>query len=118
MFVVFAVANISVQSTLRADTEKDSAAKDKKANLYAQIEAAVKAGKLTKEDAAAKLSALKQSATTKDKKDSAVKYEKSADYDSIASKLAELVKKGIISDEQADAMIAAARKVGNAKQTD
>lgn len=80
-------------------------------DVYAEIEAAVKAGKLTKEQAQAKLAAIKKGAAddshvTK----SAPKTTPQADL--LASKLAEMVKAKIISEKQAKAMWAAAQRAG------
>ena len=83
-----------------------------------ELKRAVKAGKLTKEEAAAKLAALKKAAAAKGKEGYGPEYEKSTDYDAIAKKLFELVRAGLLSEEQAKAMLAAAREVGNAKKAD
>ena len=78
---------------------------------YQAIEAAVKAGKLTKQEAASKLADLKNAAAKKDQPKASPKSGKLTDYEIIAAKLSELVKAGILSEEQAKAMMAAARKV-------
>ena len=78
---------------------------------YQAIEAAVKAGKLTKQEAASKLADLKNAAAKKDQPKASPKGGKLTDYEIIAAKLSELVKAGILSEEQAKAMMAAARKV-------
>ena len=79
---------------------------------YKAIEVAVKAGKLTKEEAAAKLSALKKYASTK-----STKTTRPTDYQAIQKKLAELVDSGLLSEAQAKAMLAAAKKVGAARKS-
>jgi len=79
---------------------------------YKAIEVAVKAGKLTKEEAAAKLSALKKYASTK-----STKTTRPTDYRAIQKKLAELVDSGLLSEAQAKAMLAAAKKVGAARKS-
>ena len=77
---------------------------------YQAIEAAVKAGKLTKEEAAAKLAYLKKAATAKSPKTASPKSGKLTDYQAIALELSKLVKAGHLSEEQATAMLAAARQ--------
>lgn len=78
---------------------------------YKAIEAAVKAGKLTKEEAASKLEYLKNAAAAKSQKKASPKSGKLTDYKAVEARLSELVKSGLLSEEQAKAMMAAARKV-------
>ena len=119
-----AAAKLAALKQASLKGEKGSNPKGKKGNAYAEIEAAVKAGKLTKEEAQAKLVEVKRAAAAKTQKDFALKHEKTtnqektSDHEAIARKLSELVKQGLISNEQAKAMMAAARKVSTAKKTD
>ena len=94
---------------------KKAPSKNSSQSDYKALEAAVKAGKLTKEEAVAKLAALKKNASTKSTK-AAPKTSKLANDQAIQDKLAELVDSGLLSEAQAKAMLAAARKVGDAKK--
>jgi polyhydroxyalkanoate synthesis regulator phasin len=100
-----------LKNAAAAKSQKKASPKSRKLTDYKAIEAAVKAGKLTKEEAASKLEYLKNAAATKSQKKASPKSGKLTDYKAVEARLSELVKSGLLSEEQAKAMMAAARKV-------
>ena len=110
----------ALKKTATTKSQKKARPKDGKLSESQLIEAAFKAGKLTKEEAAARLAALKKTAATKSQKKAGPnpKATKPTDFQAIAEKLSELVNAGLLSEVQAKAMLAAARKVSDAKKSD
>ena len=106
--------------------QKEAVANDQDQDNYeAMIETAVKAGKLTKEQAQTKLTSIKKAPDTKDQtwakdkavvKDKAGATDKGQDYyQTMVKRIAEAVKSGQLTQEQAKAKLEAINKSSDSK---
>ncbi len=97
---------------LKAIASKKGKAADVRAqkSVYAELEAAVKAGKLSKAEATEKLAALKKAGVTKNSKSAQAKAPKS-----VYAEIEAAVKAGKLSKEEAAEKLAVFKKAGGAK---